>query len=59
MLTLLSGLGLRPIGGAALRAPDGRGLHSSTFWLNLSTFGSVRWVVSVTKRLRLSRYMDA
>jgi len=24
--------------------PRGRGLHSSTFWLNISTFCEIRWV---------------
>jgi len=32
--------------------------YSSTFQLNVSAFCGIRWVVSVTKRLRLSRQVD-
>jgi hypothetical protein len=33
---------------------DGRSVHSSTFQLNVSTFWSTLWVVTMTIRLRLS-----
>jgi hypothetical protein len=38
--------------------PSPRVLHSSTFQLNVSTFGGIRWVISVTERLSQSRKMD-
>ena len=40
-----------------LRA-NGRGVHSSTYHLNVSTFGGIRRVVLVTRRLWLSREVD-
>jgi hypothetical protein len=54
----------RGYGAAAAREHEqsaDRGLHSSTFQLNLSTFSSMWWgalLVSVTKRLRLSKDVD-
>jgi len=30
---------------AEFRLKAGRGLHSSTFWLDVSTFCGIRWVV--------------
>jgi len=33
-------------GALLLRGARGRGFHSSTFWLHLSTHGRMRWVAS-------------
>jgi hypothetical protein len=35
--------------------PGGRGLHSSTFQLNVSTFCGIRWVPSVDRGSQLVR----